>query len=62
MLYIWLVTYVVVGMHVRYVDLLPLCHLTKLCTLRCLEIKKAHCVEIARCLAESFELLNRNID
>ena len=50
------------GWHARYVDSPPLCHSTKFCTSRCLEIKKTHCVENARCLAESLELLNRNID
>ena len=49
-------------MHAKYVDPPPLCHSTIFCTVRYLEIKKAHCVEIARCLAESLELLNRNID
>ena len=50
------------GMHGRYVDPLPLCHSTRFCMLRCLEIKKHHLVEVARCLTESLELLDWNID
>ena len=60
--YIWKWVEKLLGMHARYVDPLPLCHSTKFCTLRCLEIKKAHCVEVARCMVESLELFNRNID
>ena len=50
------------GMHARYVDPLPLYHSTRFYMLRCLEIKKCHLAEVARCLTESLELLNQNID